>query len=85
MAILWVTVPATIIRSDCRGVALGMRPSRSQSKRLAPAAIISMAQQARPNTMGQSADWRAQFTTASTRVRMNCWLPTALIRSMSFP
>jgi hypothetical protein len=43
-----VTVPATMMRSDCLG--LGRKipaPKRSISKRDAPVAIISMAQQAR--------------------------------------
>jgi hypothetical protein len=33
------------------------------SKRAVEEAIISMAQQARPNVMGQSADFRAQLKT----------------------
>ena len=49
-AILSVTVPATIIRSDCRGEAgSGMIPNRMKSYRGPEAAIISIAQQARPN------------------------------------
>jgi hypothetical protein len=35
------------------------------SKRLDPAAIISIAQQARPKVIGQRADLRAQFTTGA--------------------
>src|SRR5438132_12790047 len=53
-AIFKVGVPETIIRSDWRG--LGRKtpaPKRSMSNRDAPVAIISIAQQARPNVMGQ--------------------------------
>jgi hypothetical protein len=62
VAIFKVTVPATIIRSDCRGVARGTMPNRDQSYRDAPVAIISMAQHANPNVIGQSEDSRAQLT-----------------------
>ena len=48
-------VPATIIRSDWRGDARkAPLPKRSKSKRLAPAAIISIAQQAHPKVIGPS-------------------------------
>src|SRR5437588_10946646 len=50
-------------RSLCRG--LGRKtpaPKRSISKRPAPVAIISIAQQARPKVIGQIADLRAQLT-----------------------
>src|SRR5215468_6868855 len=70
-AILSVTVPATMMRSDCLG--LGRKipaPKRSISNREAPVAIISIAQQARPNVIGQSADLRAQLNTKSTVVVM---------------
>ena len=40
------------------------------SKRLAPAAIISIAQQARPNVIGQMLDCRAQLIACSTVVVM---------------
>ncbi len=59
-AILSVTAPATIIRSDWRG--LGRKtsaPKRAISKRDVEDAIISIAQQARPNVNGQIADFRA--------------------------
>src|ERR1043166_7207750 len=55
-----------MIRSFWRG--LGRKtpaPKRSISNRPAPVAIISMAQHARPNVMGQSADLRAQLTTGA--------------------
>jgi len=63
-AILSVTVPATIMRSDCRG--LGRKtsaPKRAISKRDVEDAIISIAQQAKPNVSGQIADFRAQLKT----------------------
>src|ERR1041385_5320936 len=63
-AIFKVTVPATIIRSDCRG--LGRKtsaPKRAISNREVEEAIISMAQQANPKVSGQSADLRAQLKT----------------------
>src|ERR1700690_724926 len=60
-----VTVPATIIRSDCRG--LGRKtsaPKRAMSNRGAPlAAIISIAQQASPKVSGHREDSRAQLKT----------------------
>ena len=51
-AILFVRVPATIIRSDCLGEALKIIPKRSISYLLTAACIISTAQQARPNVNG---------------------------------
>src|SRR5579884_1988787 len=63
-AIFSVTVPATIMRSDCRG--LGRKtsaPNRAMSKREVDDAIISIAQQARPKVSGHSADLRAQLKT----------------------
>ena len=63
-AILSVTVPATIMRSDCRGLGRNTSaPKRAMSKRDAEEAIISMAQQARPKVSGQSEDSRAQLNT----------------------
>src|SRR5919201_4678403 len=67
-AILIVTVPDTIIRSECRGDAHGTMPSRSTSKREAKVAIISIAQQARPNVTGQIDDLRAQLKIFSVDV-----------------
>src|SRR5436189_2786097 len=64
-----VGVPLTIIKSDCRGLGLKTpAPNRSMSKRDAPVAIISIAQQARPKVIGQRADLRAQLKTKSTDV-----------------
>src|SRR5438034_7409194 len=68
-AIFNVTVPATMMRSDWRG--LGRKipaPNRSISKRDAPVAIISIAQHARPNVIGHNADLRAQLKRKSTVV-----------------
>ena len=66
-----MTVPATISRSDCRGDARKTSaPKREMSNRDADAAIISMAQHARPNPIGHSEFWRAQFSTLSTLVVM---------------
>src|SRR5579863_9668760 len=49
-------------------------PSRLMSKSAAPTAIISMAQQARPNVAGQTLLRRAHLTMSSRRpVRKLCW------------
>src|SRR5262245_47709682 len=59
------------MRSDCRGDARNTSaPNRAMSYRDADAAIISMAQQARPNPIGQMDDSRAQFSTRSMLVVM---------------
>src|ERR1044071_10454246 len=64
-----VGVPATIIKSDWRGLGRNTpAPKRSISNRDAPVAIISIAQQASPKVIGQSADLRAQLKTKSTVV-----------------
>src|SRR5206468_8785468 len=60
-AILIVTVPETIMRSEWRGDAHGTIPKRSTSNRDANVAIISIAQQASPNVTGQIDDFRAQL------------------------
>src|SRR4249920_1821348 len=67
-AILIVTVPETIMRSEWRGEAHGTIPNRSTSKREAKVAIISMAQQARPKVTGHSDDFRAQLKILSSDV-----------------
>src|SRR4029077_14192685 len=70
-AIFLVTVPATIIRSDCRGDARNTSaPKRAMSYREAEAAIISMAQHANPKPIGQIEDSRAQLSTRSMLVVM---------------
>ena len=69
-AILIVARPATMMQSACRGVARGMMPIRSMSKRVAYACIISMAQQASPKVSGHTEAARPQFRTSSTLVRI---------------
>src|SRR5437867_9218177 len=88
-AILRVTVPATIIRSDCRGEARNTpAPKRSMSYREDTLAIISMAQQASPKVIGQSADFLDQFTTASRVVVItfasNCRSKTLIATSRAY-
>src|SRR5919198_2305264 len=67
-AILIVTVPETIMRSEWRGDAHGTIPNRSTSNRDANVAIISIAQHARPNVTGQIDDLRAQLKIFSVDV-----------------
>src|SRR5258708_40057992 len=68
-AILFETRPAIIIRSDWRGEGRNTSaPKRAMSKRDAPIDIISIAQQAKPNVMGQIEFFRIQFTTLATVV-----------------
>src|SRR6266511_2934692 len=67
-AILMVTVPDTIMRSECRDEAQGTMPKRSTSKRDANVAIISIAQQARPKVTGQIDELRAQLKIFSVEV-----------------
>src|SRR5438105_3487958 len=70
-AIFCDTRPAMIIRSACRGDGRNTSaPKRAISKREAPMAIISMAQQAKPNVIGQMELLRTQFTALSSVVRM---------------
>ena len=56
-------------------------PRRSTSKRDAKVAIISMAQQARPNDTGQTEDLRAQLkkpsaTVVTAKPPGNEWIPS---------
>src|SRR6266849_5595308 len=67
-AILIVTVPDTIMRSEWRGEANGTMPKRSTSKRDANVAIISIAQHASPKVTGQIDDFRAQLKILSVDV-----------------
>jgi len=69
-AILLVKVPATIIKSDCLGLARNIIPKRSKSYLLTVACIISTAQQANPNVSGQKEPCRAQEITALTGVNI---------------
>src|ERR1700733_1460234 len=65
-AILFETRPAMIIRSLCRGDPRNTSaPKREMSKREALIDIISIAQQARPNAMGQMEFLRPQLITLS--------------------
>src|SRR5690606_41480975 len=67
--IFWLTRPATIIRSACRGVAENRSiPNRAMSKRGPAVAIISMAQHARPNVAGHS---RSEEHTSELQSRDN--------------
>src|SRR5207244_1685629 len=67
-AILRVSGPGTMIRSETRGVARGAAPNRSRSARGPPVCIISMAQQASPNSMYQTDDLRVQLRKSSILV-----------------
>src|SRR5262249_5572211 len=70
-AILFDTRPAIIIRSDCRGDGRNTSaPKRAISKREAPIDIISMAQQAKPNVIGQMEFLRIQLTAVSSVLRI---------------
>src|SRR5580693_159308 len=61
-AILLLTRPAMIMRSDCRGEPRKTSaPKRAMSNREADIDIISIAQQASPNDMGQIEFLRAQL------------------------
>src|SRR6201993_4423700 len=68
-AILFETRPAMMIRSLCRGDGRKTSaPKRAISKRAAPIDIISIAQQAKPNVMGQIELLRIQLTAESSVV-----------------
>jgi hypothetical protein len=65
---LYVTVPATIITSDCRGEKrMTSAPKRAMSNREQAVAIISIAQQAKPIGMGHKEFFRIQLMQASRR------------------
>jgi hypothetical protein len=65
-AILFVSVPAIINKSDCLGLPLKITPNLSKSYLLTVACIISTAQQANPNVNGQKEPCLAQETTVFT-------------------
>src|SRR6202451_3557550 len=66
-AILFETRPAMIMRSLWRGDGRNTSaPKRAMSKRDAPIDIISIAQQARPNVIGQIEPLRIQLTAESS-------------------
>src|SRR5260221_351796 len=75
-AIFLVTVPATIIKSAWRGEGRNTSaPNRARSKRDMVVAIISMAQQARPNWRGQIELRRLQlYKSWSFTVKTPCLL-----------
>ena len=60
-AILLVRVPATIITSDCLGLARNTTPNLSMSYLGAAKCIISTAQQARPNVIGHMDPCKQEF------------------------
>src|SRR4030043_857964 len=65
-AIFFVNVPATIMRSACRGEGLKTsEPKREISQDEAAATIISRAQQAKPKVTGQIEYFRPQLTIQS--------------------
>src|SRR5687768_15430450 len=83
-AILMLTVPDTIIRSEWRGDAHGTMPSRSTSNREANVAIISIAQHARPKVTGHTDDFRAQLknesaTVVTTKPPGKLWMPSVML------
>src|ERR1022692_3179939 len=68
-AIFCDTRPAITIKSDCRGEGRKTSaPKRARSNRDAPIDIISIAQQAKPNVMGQIELLRIQLTAESSVV-----------------
>src|SRR5260370_36695463 len=68
-AIFCDTRPETIIRSDCRGEARkASEPKRAMSTPAVAVAIISIAQQARPNWAGQTELPRPQPTSLPSDV-----------------
>src|SRR5580698_6115273 len=71
-AILFDTRPAMIIKSLCRGDGRNTSaPKRAISKRDAPIDIISIAQQANPNVIGQIELLRIQLTASPSVVNTN--------------
>ena len=59
--ILFVSVPAMIMQSDCRGLARKTTPKRSMSYRGAAKCIISIAQHARPKVIGHNELWQTHI------------------------
>src|ERR1700722_17086410 len=82
-AIFTETRPAMIIRSDWRGEPRKTSaPNRAISEREEAMDIISIAQQARPNDMGQIELRRAQFTTLSSDASK---IPSSFRKFASWP
>lgn len=91
-AILFVKVPATIIRSECLGDARSTTPNLSQSYRLTAACIISTAQQAKPKVNGHSEPALAQLikvkvldTSHSTFMYFRYYFRSDLLTNVVYP
>src|SRR6058998_525877 len=83
-AILRLTRPATIIRSLWRGEArISSMPKRDRSLLGMTVLIISMAQQAKPNSMGHMAPVRPQLIAVSSVVVTTPILPSFCSRPMT--
>src|SRR5712691_9414697 len=85
-AILSVSVPATTMRSACRGPwAMGITPSRMKSCLEVEVAISSMAQQASPKFITHSEYFRPQFRMNLTGCGMGTWSSRPISSSLSDP
>src|SRR5581483_1787078 len=73
-----------MIKSETRGVARGAIPNRSKSARGPPVCIISIAQQARPNIMYQTDDFRVQLRRSSILV-VSAISGAVLMSDIEFP
>src|SRR6185436_1524404 len=85
-------VPAMMITSACRGVALATsNPNLDQSYFAEAVLIISIAQQLVPNTKGHNEFERAQLITSSSLLStipppaVGCTAPGKIARSLSSP
>src|SRR5919206_4327715 len=80
--------PATIIRSDCRGLPRNTSaPKRAMSYREQLIAIISIAQHARPKVTGQIDERRAHctiFSTVVVRTGMSASRPIEFVLRASY-
>src|SRR5271163_5008798 len=87
-AIFCDTLPAIMIRSDCRGEGRNTSaPKRAISKRAPPIDIISIAQQAKPKVIGHTELLRIQFTAKSREVMIRpsgCSYPKLTSRTFSW-
>src|SRR6266540_1585783 len=81
-AIFFVTVPDTIITSDCLGDGQGTMPKRSRSCRAMNVDIISIAQQASPKVSGHSDDLRPHAISQSAGI---CMIPGKICRYAALP
>ena len=78
-----VNVPATIMRSDCLGLALGAVPSLSRSYLGIDVCIISTAQQASPKVIQCKEPVLAQLMTSSVDVTKNPLSCRSLLRAFT--